>query len=203
MTSDQSEHTLSATEENIMKATHTALLKHGYADLSIARIGDELDGSKSSIYHYYDSKDDLLITLLEFTVNKFESTLDTEPSQNPAETLKQLIAKLLAPDPVEDDYQFQTVLVGFRSQAVTNSRICAQFTHVDERLADTIREILERGIAENVFEAVNASEVTEYILATIKGGIYTRVTTDRVDAVTATHSMLVSYIDSELIQDTV
>ncbi|MDB2248550.1 MULTISPECIES: TetR/AcrR family transcriptional regulator [Halorubrum] len=203
MTGDQPGPAWSTAEVKILEATYTALLKHGYADLSIARIGDELDRSKSSIYHYYDSKDDLLITLLEFTVDKFESAIDTESSQNPAETLKQLIAKLLAPHPLEDDHQFQTVLVGFRSQAVTNSRIRAQFTHVDERLADTIREILERGIAENVFEAVNASEVTEYILATINGGIYTRVTTDRVDAVTATHSMLVSYIDSELIQDTV
>ncbi|MDB2252668.1 TetR/AcrR family transcriptional regulator [Halorubrum ezzemoulense] len=200
-TRDQSDSNWSAAEEDIMEATYSALLKHGYADLSIARIGDEFERSKASIYHYYDSKDDLLVTLLEFTVDQFESSLNTEASQNPAQDLKQLIDKLLSPHPLEDSHQFQAVLVGFRSQALTNTRIRAQFTQVDEYLATTIQELIDRGIAEDVFHDVNASQVAEYILATINGVMYSRLTTDRGDAIAAAHTSLISYLDSELIAE--
>ncbi|TKX74444.1 TetR/AcrR family transcriptional regulator [Halorubrum sp. GN11_10-6_MGM] len=201
MTNDASDSTWSAPEEEIMEATYTALLKHGYADLSIARIGDELDRSKASIYHYYDSKDDLLVALLEFTVDEFEASLATDSHQNPAEDLKRLIATLLSPQPVADDYEYQAVLVGFRSQAITDTRIRAQFTQAHDRLANTIQELIERGIAEGVFDEVNPSQVTEYILATITGVMSGRVTTDREDAVAAAHTSLLHYIDSELTQD--
>lgn len=201
MTDNTSDSAWSAPEEEIMEATYTALLKHGYADLSIARIGDELDRSKASIYHYYDSKDDLLVALLEFTVDEFEASLVTDSGQNPAEDLKRLIATLLSPQSVADDYEYQAVLVGFRSQAITNTRIRAQFTQADDRLANKIQELIERGIAEGVFQEINTSQVVEYILATITGAMSGRVTTDREDVVAAAHTSLISYIDSQLIQD--
>lgn len=201
MTDNTSDSAWSAPEEEIIEATYTALLKHGYADLSIARIGDELDRSKASIYHYYDSKDDLLVALLEFTVDEFEASLVTDSGQNPAEDLKRLIATLLSPQSVADDHEYQAVLVGFRSQAITNTRIRAQFTQADDRLANKIQELIERGIAEGVFQEINTSQVAEYILATITGAMSGRVTTDREDVVAAAHTSLISYIDSQLIQD--
>ncbi|OYR80377.1 hypothetical protein DJ84_15685 [Halorubrum ezzemoulense] len=143
----------------------------------------------------------MLVALLEFTVDEFEASLVTDSGQNPAEDLKRLIATLLSPQSVADDYEYQAVLVGFRSQAITNTRIRAQFTQADDRLANKIQELIERGIAEGVFQEINTSQVVEYILATITGAMSGRVTTDREGVVAAAHTSLISYIDSQLIQD--
>ncbi|KOX92710.1 MULTISPECIES: TetR/AcrR family transcriptional regulator [Halorubrum] len=198
MASDSAKQHWSTAEEEIMEATYRALLKHGYADLSISRIGDELDKSKASIYYHYDTKDDLLVAFLEFAVDRFEETVETETGHEPPEDLEHVIEKLLPLQPDEEQRQLQAVLVGLRSQAVTNKVFREQFTQIDERLAATVRSIVERGIDDGTFRDVDPSRVTEHILATVNGAMYGRVTTDRKNAAAAARVSLASYIDSEL-----
>ena len=198
MASDSPEQHWSTAEEEIMEATYRALLEHGYASLSISRIADELDKSKAAIYYHYDTKDGLLVAFFEFAVDKFEETIDTETGDEPAEDLDHVIEKLLPLQPDEEQRQLQAVLVGLRSQAVTNEVFREQFTQIDERLATTIRGIVDRGIDEGTFRDVDSSRVAEHILATVNGAMYGRATTDRHSAAAAARVSLASYIDSEL-----
>jgi len=198
MASDSPKQHWSTAEEEIMEATYRALLKHGYADLSISRIADELDKSKAAIYYHYDTKDDLLVAFLEFAVDRFEETIETETGDEPPEDLEHVIEKLLPLQPDEEQRQLQAVLVGLRSQAVTNEVFRKQFTQIDERLIATIRGIVDRGIDEGTFRDVESSRVAEHILATVNGAMYGRATTDRQNAPAATRVSLSSYIDSEL-----
>lgn len=198
MASDSPKQHWSTAEEEIMEATYRALLNHGYADLSISRIADELDKSKAAIYYHYDTKDDLLVAFLEFAVDRFEETIDTETGNEPAADLEHVIEKLLPLQPDEEQRQLQAVLVGLRSQAVTNGVFREQFTQIDERLAATIRGIVDHGIEEDTFRDVDPSRVAEHILATVNGAMYGRATTDRKSAAAAARVSLASYIDSEL-----
>ncbi|EMA57516.1 transcription regulator [Halorubrum distributum JCM 13561] len=198
MASDSPKQHWSTAEEEIMEATYRALLKHGYADLSISRIADELDKSKAAIYYHYDTKDDLLVAFLEFAVDRFEETIETETGDEPPEDLEHVIEKLLPLQPDEEQRQLQAVLVGLRSQAVTNEVFREQFTQIDDRLAATVRSIVERGIDDGTFRDVDSSRVAEHILATVNGAMYGRVTTDRKSAAAAARVSLASYIDSEL-----
>jgi AcrR family transcriptional regulator len=198
MASDSPEQHWSTAEEEIMEATYRALLEHGYASLSISRIADELDKSKAAIYYHYDTKDGLLVAFFEFAVDKFEETIDTETGDEPAEDLDHVIEKLLPLQPDEEQRQLQAVLVGLRSQAVTNEVFREQFTQIDERLATTIRDIVDRGIDQGTFRDVDSSRVAEHILATVNGAMYGRATTDRHSAAAAARVSLSSYIDSEL-----
>ena len=198
MTTDQRRKSWSTAEEEIMEATYRALLNHGYADLSISRIADELDKSKAAIYYHYDTKDDLLVAFLEFAVDRFEEAIDTETGNEPGADLEHVIEKLLPLQPDEEQRQLQAVLVGLRSQAVTNGVFREQFTQIDERLAATIRGIVDRGIEEDTFRDVDPSRVAEHILATVNGAMYGRATTDRKSAAAAARVSLASYIDSEL-----
>ncbi|WP_257300418.1 TetR/AcrR family transcriptional regulator [Haloarchaeobius sp. FL176] len=198
MTTDSPEKTWSTAKEEIMEATYRALLEHGYADLSISRIADELDKSKAAIYYHYDTKDDLLAAFLEFAVDRFEETIDTETGDEPSEDLAHVTEKLLPLQPDAEQRQLREVLVGLRSQAVTNEVFREQFTQIDERLATTIRGIVERGIDDGTFRDVDPSRVAEHILATVNGAMYGRATTDRESATAAARVSLASYIDSEL-----
>ncbi|QGN07235.1 TetR/AcrR family transcriptional regulator [Halorhabdus sp. CBA1104] len=188
----------SSAEEEIMEATYRALGEHGYAELSISRIAAELDKSKAALYYHYDTKDDLLVAFLQFAIDRFETTIETETGDAPAEDLEHIIEKLLPLQLDEERQQLQTVLTGLRSQAVTNEEFREQFTQIDERLATTIREIVESGIEDGTFCDVDSSRVAEHILATINGAKYGRATTDRRGATAAARVSLASYIDTEL-----
>lgn len=198
MASDSPGKDWSTAEEEIMEAIYRALLNHGYADLSISQIADELDKSKAAIYYHYNTKDDLLVAFLEFAVDRFEETIDTETGNEPAADLEHVIEKLLPLQPAEEQRQLQAVLVGLRSQGVTSEVFREQFTQIDERLAATIRGIVNRGIEEDTFRDVDSSRVAEHILATVNGAMYGRATTDRKSAAAAARVSLASYIDSEL-----
>ncbi|MDZ5812963.1 TetR/AcrR family transcriptional regulator [Halorubrum sp. AD140] len=198
MASDSPGKDWSTAEEEIMEAIYRALLNHGYADLSISQIADELDKSKAAIYYHYNTKDDLLVAFLEFAVDRFEETIDTETGNEPAADLEHVIEKLLPLQPAEEQRQLQAVLVGLRSQGVTSEVFREQFTQIDERLAATIRGIVNRGIEEDTFRDVDSSRVAEHILATVNGARYGRATTDRKSAAAAARVSLASYIDSEL-----
>lgn len=198
MSTNSPDEKWSTAEEEIMEATYRALLTHGYADLSISRIADELGKSKAALYYHYDSKDDLLIAFLKFSVDRFETTIGTETGDDPSEDLEHVIETLLPLQPGEEQQQLQAVLVGLRSQAVTNEAFREQFTRIDERLATTIREIIQHGIDEGSFRDVDSTRVAEHILATVNGAMYGRATTDRENAAAAVRVSLSSYIDSEL-----
>ncbi|WP_049919627.1 TetR/AcrR family transcriptional regulator [Haloarcula vallismortis] len=190
---------LSATEEEIMHATHRALVNSGYAELSISLISDELDKAKSTIYHYYDSKDALLLRFLRFTVNRFEETINTSIGDHPKEDLNHIITTLLPCDLTEEKRQLHSILVTLSPQALEQEVFREQFTEIDARLSTIIEKTVRRGIDANVFRAADPAHVAEYILATIKGTMYSRLTTNREAATVAAKSSLSSYIDSHLI----
>lgn len=198
MITDSPDERWSTAEAEIMQATYRALLAHGYADLSISRIADELDKSKAALYYHYDSKDDLLVAFLEFAVDKFEATVSTETGDDPNDDLEHVIEKLLPLRPDEEQRQLQEVMIGLRSQAVTNAAFREQFTRLDEQIVTTTEEIIQRGIDKGVFRDVDPTRIAEHIHATINGTMYARATTDRENAAAATRVSLSSYIGSEL-----
>jgi hypothetical protein len=81
---------------------------------------------------------------------------------------------------------------------VTNETFREQFTQIDEQLAATIRDIVDRGIDEGAFRDIDSSRIAEHILATVNGAMYGRTTTDRHSTAAAARGSLVSYIDTEL-----
>lgn len=181
-----------------MRATYHALLDHGYAGLSISRIADELDKSKASIYYHYDSKDDLLLTFLRYAIDHFQASVGTETGDGPYQDLQHVIEKLLPLRLEQDEAQIHAVVFGLRGQAVSDETFREQFTKIDDRLSETIRTHIHRGIDDGTFRDVDVDRVTEHVLATINGAMYGRVTTDRSAAAPAVRISLLSYLDAEL-----
>ncbi|EMA26516.1 TetR/AcrR family transcriptional regulator [Haloarcula argentinensis] len=190
---------LCETEKEIMHATHRALVNSGYAALSISRISNELDKAKSTIYHYYDSKDALLLRFLRFTVDRFEETINTSIGDDPKQDLNHIIRTLLPCQLTEERRQLHSVLVTLSPQALEREVFREQFTEIDTRLATIIEKTVRRGVEADVFRDVDPTHAAEHILATIKGTMYSRLTTDREAATAAAKASLFSYIDSHLV----
>jgi AcrR family transcriptional regulator len=186
-----------STEERIMDATFCALLEHGYTDLSIARIADEFEMSKSSLYYHYDSKDDLLVSFLSFAVDRFEESLATE-EDDPMARLELLVERLLPLDPDEEQRRIAAVMSELRSEAVTNPAFREQFTEMDDLLVDTVRDIVREGIEDGSFREVDPTRVAEHVVATVNGARTTRSTTNREGATAAVRVSLASYLDATL-----
>lgn len=170
------------TREEIMRATYLALCEHGYADLTIQRIGEEFPKSKSLIYHHYDGKDDLLIDFLSFLVDQFEAAVPFEDAAGPDELLEVILDFVFTTPLPEHRLDLTRAMVELRAQATHDEAYRAHFTSHDRFVADRVEEIVAAGVEEGVFRPVDADGVAAFLLATFNGSMLQRVTSDRDDA---------------------
>jgi AcrR family transcriptional regulator len=172
------------TRTAIMRATYEALIEHGYENLTIQRIGDEFPKSKSLIYQHYGGKDEVLVALLEFLLDHFETQVPGPTGGDAHDCLWTVVKYVLAPDPNADRAELTKVMVELRGQAPHNETFEEYFAANDRRFRRNLADIVERGIAEGVYRPVDADAVAEFLLTAMNGGTLRRATAaDAVDAV--------------------
>ncbi|MBP1923071.1 AcrR family transcriptional regulator [Halorubrum alkaliphilum] len=137
------------TREAILGAAFRALCEHGYADLTIKRIGEEFEKSPSLVYHHYDGKDELLVDLLEYLLDGFESALAADAFDlSPRARLDAYVAAMTDPTSVDaehaPDARFLTAVVELRAQAATDAAYRAHFDRSDR----VFHRFLERSVRE-------------------------------------------------------
>lgn len=74
--------------EEIMWATHRAISKHGYADLTMRNIAAESSKSHSLLTYHYDTKANLIREYLEFLISLLEEHVEDEPKGSPLERIE-------------------------------------------------------------------------------------------------------------------
>ncbi|WP_424014808.1 TetR/AcrR family transcriptional regulator [Halorubrum xinjiangense] len=166
----------SDTRQAILGAAFRALCEHGYANVTIQRIGDEFDKSPSLVYHHYDGKDDLLIDLLSFLLDEFEASIAdgsvTGPSADGAagegdvpemapeeafdrsarEQLDGYLTAAVDPASLEDAYapdeRFVTVMTELRSQAASDEAYRDHFDRSDRVFGKYLERLVREAAAD-------------------------------------------------------
>ncbi|SMO67976.1 TetR/AcrR family transcriptional regulator [Halorubrum cibi] len=146
------------TREAILGAAFRALCEHGYADLTIKRIGEAFEKSPSLVYHHYGGKDELLVDLLEFLLDSFEAAVAGDAFDLPPRArLDAYVAAMTDPGGVDDEHapdgRFLVAMVELRAQAATDEAYREHFDRSDR----VFRRFLERSVREAAAESA-ASE---------------------------------------------
>lgn len=168
------------TRTAIMEATYAALCKHGYADLTMQAIADEFDMTKAVLHYHYDTKEDLLVAFLDYLLDQFLDTVDTDTIGDPEERLVALVDALLLGDhdgmTETDHWEYHTALLEVRAQAPHNDAFREQLTTNYEYVAAAVAAVLEEGIEAGVFREVDPDRTAGWLLATINGARLHQVT---------------------------
>ncbi|WP_408956709.1 TetR/AcrR family transcriptional regulator [Natrinema sp. 74] len=178
------------TEQRIREAAFRALGKHGYADLSIKDIGEELGQNPSIIYHYFDSKDELLLSMLDVFVELFVGRQAERPLTDPEAELRRFVDQMLNPThgeqamsspPADMETVASRVYVELWAHATWDSDFRRETTQVEERLRAALARILRAGIETDRFRPVDAEQTADHIFFLLQQGIHARTTTNRDD----------------------
>ncbi|WP_338727245.1 TetR family transcriptional regulator C-terminal domain-containing protein [Haladaptatus sp. DJG-WS-42] len=188
------------TREAIMLATYRALCTHGYADLTIQRIGNEFSKSKSLLYHHYDSKDELLLDFLSFMLDSLDEQLPVHQSDGASDHLRAIVERMFAPTDEDGHGAFSRAMVELRAQAAHDDAYREHFTRSDQFFRKHIAHTIRSGIEQGVFQDVDANETAALLQTMFIGTMTQRVTGDE-DALDATMTALNEYIDSQLLLD--
>ncbi|MFC7028690.1 TetR/AcrR family transcriptional regulator [Halomicroarcula sp. GCM10025710] len=190
--------------EAIMYATFCALQEHGYAGLSIQRIADQTDLSKSTFYHHFDGKEDLLLSFVEFMLREFHEIFQLESTGDPVEDLRTYVALLLGNHPVmaevPEAVEVRSAFLELRAQAIRDPNFRAKFTEMDEQFTSRLAEILATGIEQGVF-ADEDPDQTAKLLLTIAQGINFQKVTRTDDPGPSLTDAFEQYIEREVMVD--
>lgn len=194
-------HDMDETQTALMRATYDALCEHGYADITIQRIGDEFPKSKSLIYQHYDSKDELLVAFLETMIEHFETEIPVEDSTDALDQLQTLLDHLLAPQLETERYEFTSAMTELRAQAPHNEAYRDHFSKSDRIIHEHIADIIRLGIDQGTFRAVDPDRTAELLHTTIDGAMLRRTTTNETADISAIRHEIEEYIHRRLIKE--
>ncbi len=170
-----------------MRAAYEVLGRHGYAGLSIGRIAEAADLSKSSVYHFYDDKEDLLVAFLDGMLEWFQGQFAQDPDEEPMTALHEQVRSVVtgvppgAPEPVGDEVPFGPFME-LRAHAVTDPAFRERFTTLDTLFRGELAAVIERGIGSGDFREVDSDRTAELLLTLLMGVVLRRSTTDDIDA---------------------
>jgi AcrR family transcriptional regulator len=157
--------------QEIMEATYKALCKHGYADLSIQKIGNEFEKGKSLIYYHYDDKEDLMLAFLEYMEKHIVENHDNLKGAAPEKRLDELLDMTLG---VEDDemWEFHKAFLEVRAQAPKNQVFAEKFKQIDDLITENLTEILVK------LDVKEPEVMADIIVSCIEGTVMRKVSTD-------------------------
>jgi TetR/AcrR family transcriptional regulator, transcriptional repressor of aconitase len=186
------------TREAIMQATYRALCAHGYAGLTVQRIGDEFPKSKSLLYHHYDGKDDLLLEFLSFMLERFEETIPDREYDDAYDHLLGIVDHAVPEDLDPERAEFRAAMIELRAQAASDPAYREYFSRNDRFFRDRFATVVGRGVAEGTFREVDPDRVAAMMLATIHGAMQEQATTDAAETADV-RAELRAYVESRLL----
>lgn len=203
----------------IMQATHRALCKHGYANLSIQKIADEFEMTTAVLHYHYDTKENLLSAFLEYLlenlVDEYTTQFDIEAIEDPRDRLRVLVDALLVVlvgitdadrpadrtdgDPPLGGEELSMALLELRAQAGRNEAYREQFTVNYDYAWDLMVATIQEGIEQGVFREVDPEQVATLLLATMLGGRAYHVSLTHDDVASKVRDSLVDLVLDDLL----
>ncbi|MFW6385027.1 MAG: TetR/AcrR family transcriptional regulator [Halodesulfurarchaeum sp.] len=195
------------TRAAIMAATYVAISKHGYSELSMQKIADEFEKSKSLLYHHYDGKDDLLLDFLRFMQERFDEYTDVSGDGNARDGLYRFLS-LFFPHFEDRDRAFDGIDAGMarmyielRAQAAHSTDYLREFERSDDLVRERLVEIVERGIERGEFRDVDPEAVADFLRHLVSGALLHRVTATDDHALVLVRRELEWYVDGRIIRE--
>ncbi|ESP90099.1 TetR/AcrR family transcriptional regulator [Candidatus Halobonum tyrrellensis] len=202
MTSSGESDASTDTREAIMEATFRALAKHGYSDLRMRDIGEELDVSRTLIHYHYDGKHDLISAFLEYIVDQYEGSVAVPEGADPWSELDRRIDRCLFGPGFDDEFghwERMKVYHDLFSQAQYDERHREVFAAHYERIRGSIAAVIRRGVDEGVFRDVDADATAQVVTDLIHVARERRISLGQEDAPEQVRRAIDEFVLSSLV----
>jgi len=187
------------TREEIMHATYRALCDHGYANLSMQDIADELDKSRSLLHYHYDTREELLLAFIDHLVGWIGDQLEETDTQDPRARLVEYVDRFVIDPGADEREQFPTALFELRLQAVHNERFREKLAEHYRGNVETAAAIIADGVEADVFRPVDPRATGEIIYTALEGARMYQVLLGAEHASARMRDAILKYIVADLV----
>lgn len=186
--SDLGDASASDTEAVLLEAAYHTLCDHGYADFSLRKVAAEAGMSRGLVHYHYDSKEDLLVSLLEALVASFEDRFESMTDAPATDRLDALLEWVAFGPTVagRDGEDYFTAIFELRARAPYDPAIRGRLTRNYETVRDRCAAIVADGVDAGEFRAVDPAQTATFLVTAVDGARNAELTLDVDGAVAAT-----------------
>lgn len=154
-------------KSQIIKSAYEAISAQGYNNFTLDDIARNAGLSKGGVLHYFKSKEDILIYLLEQIYILIKKNINKRAAKyrTPERRMRAIVIGFIIT--AKRHPAFYTVLVDFWAQIPTNSRVKQINDNIYHRLCEEVIEVIEDGINQGVFVPVNSRQAAHAIVAMV------------------------------------
>ncbi|WP_418280602.1 TetR/AcrR family transcriptional regulator [Halorubrum sp. DTA98] len=172
------------TKERIMEATFRALSEHGYKDLRMRDIGEEMELTRQVIHYHFDGKYDLLSSFLEYVIDQYEGSVQVDDDADPRTELDARIDQCLFGPEFEEFTHWDRMKVYHElyTYAQNDDEHREIFNEHYDRIRGSVVDVVEDGIARGVFRDVDAERMGQLVTDVIHAARGRRIALGHEDA---------------------
>lgn len=153
----------------ILQHYYDVLVDEGLQGASMAKIADRMGVNPALLVHYFKTKEDMTIELVDFILEKYEETFAQpfEDTQNPKELLENILDTILGPEwlGLIDDRAFYACYY----LALRDDRVKRRFDEVYSRFRGILAEQLAGATWDGAWKEIDPEEVASLLIVLMEG----------------------------------
>lgn len=164
--------------ENILKVSKTLLIKDGFGKLSMRKIAKKADVTATSIYLHFENKDELLLALIDDSIDKLKNTLSgaIDPSKDLITQLEDL-ARVYIQFAIENPQEYEVIYMVRPEEMPKYPK--ENFNKIRSSFS-LMAEIISKGKDENLLE-VDDPKISAYSIWAQLHGVVSVILNKRLD----------------------
>jgi len=153
----------------IISAARQVFSRKGYDAATVDEIAEGAGVSKGLIYHYFRSKEDILVATAEAWLDTFEEYTKRMTAAEATASSKLLSVQRLHTEETIKGWDFVLVQVEFWSELLRQPEIAHHYARMFRNARSLLAATIEEGIASGEFRPVPAKEVASLMMAMVDG----------------------------------
>jgi AcrR family transcriptional regulator len=156
--------------ELVLDAAERVMAEHGYEPATLARVVDEAGIPMSSVYHYFGSKDGILLAVMERGAERFFADLPdlTRRPGRPAEHLARVVSAAALTLQRHPDFLRLLIVFAAQPSAVGDGEIQAVVRRVREHALELLRDQIAAAFGDDP-QSPATDQLARFALAAIDG----------------------------------
>jgi len=188
------------TRSILLEAAYHTLCEHGFAEFSLRKVATQAGKSRGLVHYHFDSKTDLLTSMLDYLIGQFEARFDDAGDRTAIERLDDIL-EWIAFGPAlfgRDGDDYFTAIFELRAQAPYDEAIRDRLTRNYETVRDRIATVIETGIDDGELVEVDPRSTATFIVTAVDGARNTDLTLDSDETVETTLSAIEQFVFESL-----
>lgn len=168
------------THELIMEATVWVLAEEGHRGLTLRKVAERAGKNRGLVHYYFESKEDLLRSLLDHVFDGTKRLLEIDEDADPAEKLRTAL-RFFAYGPGgvdEHGRHYYAAILQLQALSAHDEALRERFTRNYRHTVDLTRAIVEEGVDAGAFDDVDPVATATFLVAAIEGARWADLTLD-------------------------